>query len=428
MKDDSHSVHLLFLILLIFFAGFVPSVEANNEDYNYSLFDQISTGGTDAPQVEYPIWGYTGEPYEFTVKYKVPSEKVEDNLTMVFYWDSWGNTSDYDSFLMEDTNRLEWNYTNAWNKTGLYGISIGIFKETKNGKPEPVIVSYWMPIQIMEKNNTEIEVQTFFMRDEKRGLDGDKTKHVYQNEYYCIYLNDHYTFSAVLNASNQTSKVEKDEKIWAEFDWGDGTSDGTKRDVPGKMHNYTHRWEEAGEKNVCVRAVKRDFYNGSNNIYSNYDNRSVLVIKDPKNFIQSPNSYIAPFIEPFSNLQNGGIFLIVTSFMILFFSYTKNSVPVKVSFLGIKPLRLKSLNCFAGIAAFVAGMYLYFVFGRCPWDIPIVSNIDWLSNGYFSILYYEYAIKPVGIPYLSIVLGLGMIFALSMLIYLIRCLFFGTKV
>ncbi len=431
MKDNLHSARLLFLVTLVLSAGFVDLVGANDYDYNFSKFTENKTGKV--PEIEYPIWGYTGNSYTFTVNYTVPPESSENNITMVFYWDSWGNKSYNESFVLDNKSRSEWNRSNTWYKPDLYGISVGIFEESENGDPKPVNISYWMPIDIKDEKDTKIEVQDFFMWDEKKGLDGNKSEHGYNvsnltslsrgsgknGSHYCVYVNDHYAFSAFLNASGQKTRVEKDEKIWAEFEWGDNSSDGTRRKAPGELHNYTHEWDKTGKENVSVRAVKGDYYNESNNIYSDYSNRSILIIKDPKNFINSPRPSISPIIEPLSNLQNWGIFLVATGLMILFFTYTKNKVPVEISLFGLKPLRLKSVDSFAGIFAFVAGMYLYFIFGRCPWDIPIVGGIDSLANAYFGVLYYDYSPeKSSSIPFLSILLGLVIVFALSVVIYL----------
>lgn len=429
MKDNLHSPRFFFLVFLFLIAGFADLVSANDDLYNLSNFTKNKTGGTYSPEIEYTVWGYTNESYSFYANYKVPSNSFENNATMVFYWDSWNNLSDYDSFPLNDTDHLvnnttnlEWYHNHTWEKAGLYGVSIGIF-ELKNGKPTAKNLSYWMPIEIKRNNGPEIEVQDFIMWDENNVSNSTYSSGgIGENEYYCVYVNDHYAFSAVLNASNRTTKVEMDEKIWAEFRWdNEGPADGTRRAFPGERHNYSHEWDQPGMKNVSVRAVKRDFYSGEN-INSSYESKSMLVIKDPKNFVNSPD-HISPFIEPFSNLQNWGIFFVATGLMILFFTYTKNKVPVEISLFGLKPLRLKSVDSFAGIFAFVSGMYLYFVFGRCPWDIPIVGRIDWLSNLYFGMLYHDYHdYSPgifSGIPFLSILLGLGIVFALSLLIYLV---------
>ncbi|MDD4248665.1 MAG: hypothetical protein PHT13_06060 [Methanosarcina sp.] len=327
-----------------------------------------------------------------------------------------------------------WKCNHTWDKPGEYFISVGIFKVDESGENiEPDMFSYWIPVEI--RNYTKIEVQKFSMLDEKKGFDGNNSAQLYNNSSYCGYVNNDYSFSTHLNA---TSLSNEDNRTISEVTtvvfWENNISDNSilrsinKTKTPDKNlfvengsdtssyyitwnENFTHEWDHLGEKNIRVETFHWDPLNGDER-HTSYPTTSILIIRDPKNFI----SY--PIIEAFSNLHNLGIFLFATSLMILFFTYTKNKVPIEISLFGLKPLRLKSVDTFAGIFALVDGMYLYFVFGRCPWDIPIVASIDWLSNLYFGMLYFEYN-KFSDVPFLSILLGLVIVFALSLFIYMV---------
>lgn len=188
--------------------------------------------------------------------------------------------------------------------------------------------------------------------------------------------------------------------------------------------NFTHEWDDTGIKTVNATSFHWDPLDGTE-MYSEHKNTNILIIRDPKNFFSSSNSYLSPIIGGFSNIQNKGLLLSIFGLVIFYFTYTRNNVPIKIALFGMKPFYLRSVNSFIGTLTFIIGMYLYFVFGRCPWDIPIVSSLDWLSNMYFGILYYEYT-KPflgisslLGIPYLSILLGFVDVLTLSLIIHLI---------
>jgi|GEM_PF-1670537 len=179
--------------------------------------------------------------------------------------------------------------------------------------------------------------------------------------------------------------------------------------------NFTHEWDDTGIKTINVTSFHWDPLDGSEN-YSNYRNKSILIIPDPKNLVSYPL---------IGNLQNWGILLSILGLVIFYFTYTRNNVPIKISLFGMKPFYLKSVNSLTGTLTFVAGMYLCFVFGRCPWDIPIVSSSNWLSNMYFNMLYHEYVTKPrFDIPYLSILIGLLDVIILSLIIHLIAIPFY----
>lgn len=179
--------------------------------------------------------------------------------------------------------------------------------------------------------------------------------------------------------------------------------------------NFTHEWDGTGIKTINATSFHWDPLDGSEN-YSNYINKSILIISDPKN--------LAPY-PLIGNLQNWGILLSILGLVIFYFTYTRNNVPIKIALFGMKPFYLKSVNSLTGTLTFVAGMYLCFVFGRCPWDIPIVSSSNWLSNMYFNMLYHEYVTKPLfDIPYLSILIGLLDVIILSLIIHLIAIPFY----
>lgn len=179
--------------------------------------------------------------------------------------------------------------------------------------------------------------------------------------------------------------------------------------------NFTHEWDDTGIKTINATSFHWDPFDGIEN-YSNYKNKSILIISDPKN--------LAPY-PLIGNLQNWGILLSILGLVIFYFTYTRNNVPIKIALFGMKPFYLKSVNSLTGTLIFVAGMYLCFVFGRCPWDIPIVSSSNWLSNMYFNMLYHEYVTKPrFYIPYLSILIGMLYVIILSLIIHLIAIPFY----
>ncbi len=444
MKDNLHSTCLL-LLSLIFIAGLAGLGNASEDPdlYNFSNFEKnknVTWNKIGSPISDYEIWGYPGKDYNFNTTYNC--SLFSKNLTVVFYWDCKGDKSDYTLVPMSDAdshqidqnkNLSHSNCTNRWDTPGPYYVSVGVFQDNNL-----VNFSYWVPVNI--ENNTTITVQNFSMLVDDKWVGYNRSSYKVSNSHnsennstednskYCGYLKTVSSFSAIINATSLGIKDNRtiDETTTVVY-WGDNNSDNsilgsgnrtTKPVDKGTNYiewdeNFTHEWNEIGEKNISVRTFHWDPLDG-NEMYTNYTNTSILIIKDPKNFISIPI---------FSNLQNWGIFLVATGLMILFFTYTKNNVPIEISLFGLKPLRLKSVDTFAGIFAFVAGMYLYFVFGRCPWDIPIVGNIDlfdWLADVYFGVLYYEYVTKQFsGIPYLSILLGLAIVFALSLAIYLV---------
>lgn len=276
---------------------------------------------------------------------------------------------------------------------------------------------------------------------------------------YCGYEDTDYSFSTCLNATcekNETNLTQPEIKIrpltvndiknklpetdtrtigetTAVIEWDDGYSDNS---IFGNISNetvisdnnafiisdnstayiewnknFTHEWDNTGIKNINAKTFHWDPLDGKES-YSNSSNISMLVIQDPKYF------FFPSIGIPF-NLHNWGIFLSVIGLIIFYFTYTRNNVPIEISIFGLKPFYLKSVNSLTGTLIFVAGMYLYFVFGKCPWDIPIVSSSNWLSNMYFSILYREYGIKQWSIPYLSILIGMLDVIILSLIIHLI---------
>ncbi|MCO5382524.1 MAG: hypothetical protein NHB15_10880 [Methanosarcina barkeri] len=289
-----------------------------------------------------------------------------------------------------------------------------------------------------------------------------------KNCCYCGYKDNDYSFSTCLNATYRKSEVSKilpdtrrsltandttenlsetDTRTIGEtttvITWDDNSSDNSIFGnisnekvlfdnnaylIPGNKsdnstayiqwnENFTHEWDNTGIKNINVTTFHWDPLDGSEN-YSNSSNKSVLIIQDPKNF------FFYPFIGISFNLQNWGILLSILGLVIFYFTYTRNNVPIKIALFGMKPFYLKSVNSLTGTLIFVAGMYLCFVFGRCPWDIPIVSSSNWLSNMYFSILYREYGIKQWSVPYLSILIGMLDVIILSLIIHMIAIPFY----
>ncbi|HWQ48888.1 MAG TPA: hypothetical protein VN414_08075 [Methanosarcina sp.] len=287
-----------------------------------------------------------------------------------------------------------------------------------------------------------------------------------KNCSYCVYKDNDYSFSTCLNATCRKSEnirtlseikirrsltandiennlLETDTRTIGEtttvIKWDDSSSDNS---IFGNISNetvisdnnafiisdnsiayiewnknFTHEWDNTGIKNINAITFHWDPLDGSEN-YSNSTNKSVLIIQDPKNFV------FYPFIGVSFNLQNWGILLSILGLVIFYFTYTRNNVPIKIALFGMKPFYLKSVNSLTGTFIFVAGIYLYFVFGRCPWDIPIVNGLPRLSNMYFGILYREYGIKQWSIPYLSILIGMLDVIILSLIIHLIAIPFY----
>lgn len=445
MKNNLHSACLLFFVFLILILGFMSLARA--EAPNYSFNEDAYTGEWGAPnppESEYSIWGYTNTNYTFTIN--CPNSLLSDDATIVFYWDFKSDTSDY-SFPIESRpepgGNTSFKGNNTWDNNGTYYICAGVFQ---NGTP--VSISYWVPINIMEKDIT-IEIQNFSMLDEREELGCNRVIKDYTvrnfpgflknntNEknatYYCAYAKNDYSFNATVYANCTKDESRQNFKdIITEVNWTDSSfkeyrefnqepDNNTELNKNNQCWNesFTHEWDSAGKKEIEVKAYYWDLLK-NDKIYSHINNTTnILIINDPKNFVSSDKPYISFIIEPFSNLQNLGVFLISMGLMILFFTYTKNNVPVKISILGFKPFYLKSVDTFIGIFIFVTGTYLYFIFGRCPWDIPIINGLglNKLSNIYFNMLYYEYAIREWSIPCLSILLGLIVVSVLSLVIY-----------
>jgi hypothetical protein len=432
--------------------GLVSAKDNNSVDYNISRFENSSWGNLSSPKSDYNIWGYTDIDYNFSTKLNATTLNAANNTTeIVFYWKCSGSipTSDplnYSIVHINDitNNTTTWNHTHNWSESGTYNVAAGIFQNNS-----PVNASYWAPIMI--RKNTIIEVQNFSMIDENNNQVSNFSVNnepsnlspytaPSKREYYCVYAKETQHFSAKINAilnneqSHKTGINQSEADIRAinetttEVHWNDSSVDSNFYDY-NKLkdvniskntyqwdENFTHRWDNQGEKSVTVRNYHWDLLSG-NQMSSKDFNVNILVIRDPKNFVSYSGSlpFISFLIEPFSNLQNLGIFLVATALMILFFTYTKNRVPVTISLFGLKPFYLKSVDSFIGIFTFVAGMYLYFIFGRCPWDIPIVSYSEWLKNKYFGVLHYEYV--TLKFPYLSILLGIVCVVVLSSIIY-----------
>lgn len=452
MKKNLRSACLLFLVFLFFTVGFVGLVSAA-ENYSFKNFDKpkynSNWGDLSSPTSKYDIWGYTGKNYSFSTDFTenstMPIESSK-NTTMVFYWNCNGNNSNpynYTPLPINNTNKdnKSWNCSYKWDNNGTYYASVGIFQNET-----PVNISYWVPIYIV--NETYIIVQNVSMLDENERFNCNST--YYNNSKYCGYINNDYSFSVNLSATSRASKDKRtltredirtiNETI-TEVNWDDSTSDNSlnidnsydynTENVSISAGNFTHEWNSTGEKNIITSAFHWDPLDGERR-YSQINNTSsILIIRDPKNFVlidqnfQHSSRYVSFIIGVFSNLQSWGILLSILGLVIFYFTYTRNNVAIKIALFGMKPFYLKSVNSLTGTLIFVAGMYLWFVFGRCPWDIPIVSSMDWLSNMYFNMLYHEYETKQhFGVPYLSILIGLLDVIILSLIIHLIAIPFY----
>jgi len=522
----------------------IASEDSSNDNFSYSKVQNSSKlGKENLPTTEYPIWGYTGKTYNFTIK--DVSQEDPSNTTMVFYWDCLRNESRHYQFLLNNESHLRnnsWICNNTWNDPGNYSVAVGVFKLNSNDTWVGVNVSYWIPVEI--KNNTTIEVPKILMMDEKVGFEGSYSDHLYNNNStYCGYVDNDYSFSVILNATsleeadnrtiNETTTIiywnynsldenKSDNSILGNVNWIYNPSAGSESEnnILGNVYwnynssagnesenrinvtwneNFIHEWDKIGKKNISSVTYHWDPLDGEE-MYSEYDNTSILIVKDPKKLvffsdviknllIDKIENFGIPhmeprklkglgislvvsgliiffftykkkdisveislfrlkpfdlksvrystgiltimtgmylfFIESFLNLHNLGIYLVVAGLIIFYFTYTKNKVPVQILLFGRKPSDLRTVNSFTGTLTFITGMYLYFVFGRCPWDIPIVGSLKGLPDIYFGILYYEYT-KPflgipslLGIPYLSISLGLIDVLTLSLIIHLI---------
>lgn len=438
MKNNLHSACLFLVIFLYLISGFVGL--AAGFDYSFNQADYTDKWGTPtSPESNYSIWGYLGKDYNFTTK--CPDSLLLSNITVIFYWDCLKNPSDYKLGCQDPQDKTIFTANKTWYKNDTYYICVGIFQNEK-----VVNMSYWVPIKIMKKDLT-IEIQNFSLRDEREEsgynrfidhnifMDGyavqnftDFLKDDNKNKsdyYYCAYLKNDYSFNASIQASCTSNKSRQNiNDTIIEVNWKDNSpleyrEYNQLRPTENTIfwnESFAHKWDKAGKKEIEVKAYYWDLLDNSK-IYSNITTQNVLIINDPKNFVSSDKSYISFIIEPFSNLQNLGIFLVSAGLMILFFTYSKNKVPVKISILGIKPFYLKSVDTFIGVFIFVAGMYLYFIFGRCPWDIPFLGDLGPLPNIYFSMLYYEYATRQWNMPYFSILLGLIDVSFISIIIY-----------
>jgi hypothetical protein len=422
------------------------------DEYNFSKFNNSSDttwGKINSPISDYEIWGYAGKSYNFSVDYSVLSP---DNTTMIFYWDCNGNQSDYDNIPLRFNNTNKKQKSHVWRNSGIYLVAVGIFNGPDSNISCPNI-SYWVPIEI--KNNTDIKVDAFYMQDENEGVGcsnrtynvsilanslekSDNPSNPDTFSKYCGYAKNDYSFNVTLNdtfisTSKRTDEVNRTiNETTTEINWGDNaldnslsvdnsakTSKGNNNELYAVISAgpFTHEWNDIGEMEINVNGFFWDPLDGKRYPPNqSYNSTSILIIPDPKN--------LAPY-PLIGNLQNWGILLSILGLVIFYFTYTKNNVPIKIALFGMKPFYLKSVNSLTGTFIFVTGMYLWFVFGRCPWDIPIVSSMDWLSNMYFNVLYHEYETKQhFGVPYLSILIGMLNVIILSLIIHLIAIPFY----
>ncbi len=398
MKNYSYAISLLLLVFLVSFAGTVGMASEVNGTDNNSMdpYDLKNSGFNlenftgHKPEIEYPIFGYTNQNYTFSATCDPANFSNTDKIKVVFYWDTWRDTgkNNRTERTYSDREKLEngdfrWNSTHNWSENKTYGVQVAIFEGNtlKN-------LSYWMPVDIKPYLTPE-KPHKLFMETEKCN-----TTYKYENEsFYCGYEGQFYTF--VTNANDP-----ENERIWYYFDWGDGKKDYSEINDSGKPQSYSHSWGISASENktswhsrnftIKTEAVKRNVYS-KDSIESDANKTSILVIKDPGDF---------PIIGSF---QNWGIFLITVGTMILFFARNSNDVPAEVSVPLIRGCCLKSRNTFIGIFLFFLGLYLYFVFRRAPWDIPIVNNFTSLKEAYFGLLYSE---MDNFIPYLSLTLTL----------------------
>jgi hypothetical protein len=472
MKIILRSTCLLLIFFLFFIVGLVGLVSADNDLYSFNQSNYYGKwGNLESPKSEYSIWGYKNTNYTFITDCKNNTLNINENPEIVFYWscNEKGNGFDpsyYTRIPINETNNDPklWNCSNKWSENGTYYVSVAMYQNKSF-----VNISYWVPIEIREK--TRVEVKDFFMMREEKGSDATFKSKLYRNgTKYCGYVENDYSFSVNLNAISHSIEDNRTiNETTTVVNWGDNKSDDSILNHFSNesvfsandgntvyinwSENFTHEWSKTNEYNISATYFYWDPLSGNetkwcctNNCSENYSincsdncsqNCSILIIRDPKNFFTLTNpvknpitgcfiSLVISLIQPFSNLQNIGLFLVTIGLIILFFVFMKyDSVPVKIALFGKKPFDLRSVDFFIGIITFVAGMYLYFVFSRCPWDIPIINSLSLLYDAYFSVLYYDYYTIPKiihttdtnAIPYLSILLGLLVVLASSMILY-----------
>ncbi len=423
MKSNSYAVSLLLLVLFVSFEGTVgmaaelnivdnSSTDGNITDpYDLNNISKISTGHQ--PAIQYPIFGYTNHTYNFSVTCNPDIFNNTENVKVVFYWDTWRDTGknsrteiDLDKKNLEN-GLFQLNCTHKWSGDDTYGFQAAVF-EGDNLKN----LSYWMPIDIKPEFKPNKPHELFMEKG-----NSNKTYYYGNKSYYCGYEGQFYTF--VTNATDP-----ENEKIWYYFYWDEGEKDSTEIDDPEKPQSYSHSWDISAPGNsaswhsrnftIKTEAVKRDVYSKSS-INSTPNNTSILIIKDPGDFVP------IPIIGSF---RNWGIFLITIGSMVLFFARNSSDVPAEISVPFIRRCYLKSRNTFIGIFLFCLGMYLYFVFRRAPWDIPIVNRITSLENAYFGLLSSE---ADNLIPYLSLVLALVFTIGISTVTYFAYTSGYGNK-
>lgn len=460
MKNSSYLACLLFITGIILVLGFVNSAHAT-ENLGYDSFSENKINDPryelDVPQ-SYSVTGYRNKNYTFSIELKNPALFDLNKSCLRFYWDI-NNISDNDFFFMNDKSHFQspnvWNASHIWARNGEYYISVGVFNYSSANHP----AYYTSGIPINIKEPIEFNISSISMTNESSQNKQEITLYSLSflpqisnssanKNYYCAYADNSYDFNVwyKINTNrlndydnrsiNETLTFVKWSEISIDYDYDlfdivirKNISNHNITNSPYEFSDpFPHVWNQTGVQEINVTACYPDHLDGNMiSINNSQDcNKTILIIKDPKNYVNLMGSSSNPLfsffnliIGIFSNLEHIGIFLFVDGVIILYFAYTKNIVPVKTSIYGMKTIYLKSIDSLIGIFTLITGLYFYFVFGRCPWDIPIINDSTLLSNLYFNMLYSEYYPKDtLNIPHLSILLYLMIVLPLSFFIFL----------
>ncbi|MCD4703235.1 MAG: hypothetical protein K8R64_02875 [Methanosarcinaceae archaeon] len=315
------------------------------ENYNVTGLDEV-TGKQ--PDIVYPVFGYENHSYTFKVNYTV-ANVIPENITVVFYWDTWRNTGIGNRTELNNTDRIDltdnvsqWEATHSWPRNGTYGIQIGVFEDN-----ELIKLSYWMPIDIRDDIKPNKPHELYMINPE----DDTKKAILYYNKAgnptYYGYENEFYTFTT--NATDNETNMN----LWYNFSWGDGNSDVTRRAPSGTPANYSHSWSlNKTPYIISTKAIKRDFYDPNNDVESEVNSSASIIIK--KN------------TEPVKNL---GIIISLVGLFFIALTGIKETVAIEVPIFGHE-FRRRSIQYAIGVLLILIGLYMVFVMGRCPWDMP----------------------------------------------------------
>ncbi|WP_406661822.1 hypothetical protein V7O66_04710 [Methanolobus sp. ZRKC3] len=385
---------ITLIISIVCFSGLACADENLDNPYDIKKLDKDAGK---QPAIVYPVFGYANHNYTFNVTYNYTvANEVPDleNIKVVFYWDTWRNTDpgnrtelSYTNVNLSDNvwqwkteashpgNRTElsnttvkdlgdnvWQWeagaTHSWPRKGTYGIQIGVFEDE-----ELIDLSYWMPIDI-RKDIEPNKPHELYMRDPKGTTENatlyknrfkDWLKINTSNPKYYGYEKEFYTFTT--NATDDETNVS----LWYNFSWGDGSSDVTRRDKAGTPADYSHSWSFRDNKtpyNIETKAIKRDLYDPKKDVESEWNSSAYIIIKKDPEWI-----------------ENLGIIISILGLSFIALTGIKETVTIEVSIFGHE-YRRRSIQYAIGVLLILIGLYMVFVMGRCPWDMP--WPFEWL--------------------------------------------------